>query len=159
MRIDVHLKEEKPTHRAFWQFRILTFRPKPHNFVKVGVTCKPQTNTSYVFLGQHACRLDLSHPTCISSKFVRMRLKKTGASFRLLKRNQNGFLFWREPAHAKCAATDRFFQPKLKNSVVWAILFRVVFDFVQNAHEKNTCYFCNAMNLLILSVFMLDKQT
>ena len=76
MRIDVHLKEEKPTHRAFWQFRILTFRPKPHNFVKVGVTCKPQTNTSYVFLGQHACRLDLSHPTCISSKFVRMRLKK-----------------------------------------------------------------------------------
>ena len=85
--------------------------------------------------------------------------KKNGASFRLLKRNQNGFLFWRERAHAKCAATDRFFQPKLENSVVWAILFRVVFDFVQNAHEKNTCYFCNAMNLLILSVFMLDRQT
>ena len=42
-----------------------------------GLPCKPQTNTSYVFLGQHACRLDLSHPTCISSKFVRMRQKKT----------------------------------------------------------------------------------
>ena len=43
--------------------------------------------------------------------------KKNGARFRLLKHNQNGFLFWREPAHAKCAATDRFFQPKLENSV------------------------------------------
>jgi hypothetical protein len=111
------------------------------------------------FFGAARMSLGPVTPNVHIFKICQAAPKKNGASFRLLKRNQNGFLFWREPAHAKCAATDRFFQPKLKNSVVWAILFRVVFDFVQNAHEKNTCYFCNAMNLLILSVFMLDRQT
>ena len=152
-------KKKKPNHRTFWQFRSPTLRPKPRNFVKVGVICKPQTNTRDVILGAACMSLGPVTPNVHIFKICQDAPKKNGASFRLLKRNQNGFLFWREPAHAKCAATDRFFQPKLKNSVVWAILFRVVFDFVQNAHEKNTCYFCNAMNLLILSVFMLDRQT
>jgi hypothetical protein len=37
--------------------------------------------------------------------------KKNGASFRPL--NRKHFFLCREPAHAKYAATDRYFQPKL----------------------------------------------
>ena len=42
-----------------------------------GLPCKPQTNTSYVFLGQHACRLDLSHTNVHIFKICQDAPKKT----------------------------------------------------------------------------------
>ena len=74
-------KKKKPNHRTFWQFRSPTLRPKPRNFVKVGVICKPQTNTRDVILGAACMSLGPVTPNVHIFKICQDAPKKKRCEF------------------------------------------------------------------------------